>query len=47
MSISTTALSVLAPLLKDTGQITTPFGQLVIAAVDQFPLDFSPRYVMI
>jgi Kef-type K+ transport system membrane component KefB len=30
--LSATALSVLVPLLKDTGQITTPFGQLVIAA---------------
>jgi Kef-type K+ transport system membrane component KefB len=30
--LTATALSVLVPLLKDTGQITTPFGQLVIAA---------------
>ncbi len=30
--LSATALSVLVPLLKDTEQITTPFGQLVIAA---------------
>jgi Kef-type K+ transport system membrane component KefB len=30
--LSATALSVLVPLLKDTDQIATPFGQLVIAA---------------
>lgn len=30
--LSATALSVLVPLLKDTNQIATPFGQLVIAA---------------
>jgi Kef-type K+ transport system membrane component KefB len=30
--LTATALSVLVPLLKDTGQIATPFGQLVIAA---------------
>ena len=30
--LTATALSVLVPLLKDTGQIATPFGQLVITA---------------